>query len=168
MPFTQGRPAATGASPVRLPGNDDRLATIRGAVQRQRALRITYYTATRDEITERVVDPMRVLLAAGRGYLEAWCRRAEAVRLFRVDRIDGMVELDEPAAPPPQAQPSEVAESVFTPTPDLPLVRLRVGRGRKDQDLSRHRARGRRMRGIVILHRRGDALGRREAGGHAV
>ena len=114
---------------VRLPGNDDRLATIRGAVQRQRALHITYYTATRDEITERVVDPMRVLVVAGRGYLEAWCRRAEAVRLFRVDRIDGLVELDEPAAPPPQAQPSEVRDSVFTPTPDLPLVRLRVGRG---------------------------------------
>jgi proteasome accessory factor C len=114
---------------VRLPGNDDRLATIRGAVQRQRALRITYYTATRDEITERVVDPMRVLVVAGRGYLEAWCRRAEAVRLFRVDRIDGLVELDEPAAPPPQAQPSEVSDSVFSPTPDLPLVRLRVGRG---------------------------------------
>lgn len=114
---------------VRLPGNDDRLATIRGAVQRQRALRITYYTATRDETTERVVDPMRVLVVAGRGYLEAWCRRAEAVRLFRVDRIDGLVELDEPAAPPPQARPSEVRDSVFTPTPDLPLVRLRVGRG---------------------------------------
>jgi proteasome accessory factor C len=114
---------------VRLPGNDDRLATIRGAVQRQRALRITYYTATRDEITDRVVDPMRVLVVAGRGYLEAWCRRAEAVRLFRVDRIDGLVELDEPAAPPPQAQPSDVRDSVFTPTPDLPLVRLRVGRG---------------------------------------
>ena len=114
---------------VRLPGNDDRLATIRGAVQRQRALRITYYTATRDEITDRVVDPMRVLVVAGRGYLEAWCRRAEAVRLFRVDRIDGLVELDEPAAPPPQAQPSDVRDNVFTPTPDLPLVRLRVGRG---------------------------------------
>jgi proteasome accessory factor C len=114
---------------VRLPGNDDRLATIRGAVQRQRALRITYYTATRDETTERVVDPMRVLVVAGRGYLEAWCRRAEAVRLFRVDRIDGLVELDEPAAPPPQARPSEVRDNVFVPTPDLPLVRLRVGRG---------------------------------------
>jgi len=114
---------------VRLPGNDDRLATIRGAVQRQRALQITYYTATRDEITERVVDPMRVLVVAGRGYLEAWCRRAEAVRLFRVDRIDGLAELDEPAAPPPQARPNDVRDSVFSPTPDLPLVRLRVGRG---------------------------------------
>jgi proteasome accessory factor C len=108
---------------VRLPGNPDRLSTIRGALQ------MRYYTATRDEITERVVDPMRVLVVAGHAYLEAWCRRAEAVRLFRVDRIDGMLELDEPAQPPPQAQPTDLADGVFTATPDLPLVTLRVGRG---------------------------------------
>jgi proteasome accessory factor C len=114
---------------VRLPGNDDRLATIRGAVERRRALRITYYTATRDELTDRVVDPMRVVVTAGRAYLEAWCRRAEAVRLFRVDRIDGLVELDEPAAPPAQAVPSQLSEGVFQPTPELPLITLRVGRG---------------------------------------
>jgi proteasome accessory factor C len=114
---------------VRLPGNDDRLATIRGAVERRRALRITYYTATRDVLTERVVDPMRVVVASGRAYLEAWCRRAEAVRLFRVDRIDGLVELDEPAAPPPQAQPGQVSQAVFNPSPELPLVTLRVSRG---------------------------------------
>jgi proteasome accessory factor C len=114
---------------VRLPGNEDRLATIRGVVERRQALRITYYTATRDEVTERVVDPMRVLVVAGRAYLEAWCRRAEAVRLFRVDRIDGFTELAEPAAPPPQARPSDPRDSVFVPTPELPLVTLRVGRG---------------------------------------
>ena len=114
---------------VQLPGNADRLATIRGAVERRRALHITYYAATRDETTERVVDPMRVLVAEGHAYLEAWCRRAEAVRLFRVDRIDGMTELDEPSAPPPQAQPSDLSEGVFLPTPDYPLITLRVGRG---------------------------------------
>jgi proteasome accessory factor C len=120
-----------GDSPVavRLPGNADRLDTIRGVVERRRALHITYYAATRDETTERVVDPMRVLVADGRAYLEAWCRRAEAVRLFRVDRIDGMTELDEPAVLPPQAQPTDVSAGVFLPTPDLPLITLRVGRG---------------------------------------
>jgi proteasome accessory factor C len=114
---------------VRLPGNADRLDTIRGVVERRRALHITYYAATRDETTERVVDPMRVLVADGRAYLEAWCRRAEAVRLFRVDRIDGMTELDEPAVAPPQARPTDVSAGVFLPTPDLPLITLRVGRG---------------------------------------
>jgi proteasome accessory factor C len=114
---------------VRLPGNADRLATIRGVVERRRALHITYYTATRDETTERVVDPMRVLVAEGRAYLEAWCRRAGAVRLFRVDRIDGMTELDEPAAAPAQAQPTDLSDGVFLPSADQTLVTLRVGRG---------------------------------------
>jgi len=115
---------------VRLPGNTDRLAEFRGAVERRRALRITYYTATRDESTERVVDPMRVLVVGGRAYLEAWCRRAKAVRVFRVDRIDASTELDEPARVPPQARPTDLRTGVlFRPTPDLPLVTLRVGRG---------------------------------------
>ncbi|MEV1288900.1 YafY family protein [Micromonospora sp. NPDC049679] len=114
---------------VRMPGDGDRLDTLRGAVQRGRALRITYYTAARDETTERTVDPLRVLMVAGRAYLEAWCRRAEAVRLFRADRIDALTELDEPAVAPPQAQLHDVSDGVFQPTPDLPLMTLRVGRG---------------------------------------
>ena len=114
---------------VRLPGNDRRLAEIRAVVERRRALRLVYYTPTRDETTERVIDPMRVLMVAGRGYLEAWCRRAEAVRLFRVDRIDGFTELDEPSVPPAAAVPHDVSDGVFRPTADLPLVTVRVGRG---------------------------------------
>jgi proteasome accessory factor C len=114
---------------VSLPGNATaRLAELQGAVQRRRALRLTYYTATRDELTERVVDPMRVLLVGGFAYLEAWCRRAEAVRMFRADRIEDCTELDEPAVPPPDAQPHDVSAGVFTPSPELPLVTLRIGR----------------------------------------
>jgi proteasome accessory factor C len=114
---------------VRLAGNNARLAEFQGLVDHGRALRLTYYTASRDETADRVVDPMRVLMAGGKSYLEAWCRRAEAVRMFRLDRIDGCVELDEPAVLPPQARPSDVRDGIFHPTPDLPLVRLRVGRG---------------------------------------
>jgi len=114
---------------VRIPGNRDRLAEFRQAVERGRALRIRYYTATRDEISERVVDPMRVLVVGGRGYLEAWCRRAEAARMLRVDRVVAWIEVDEPSAPSPQALPHDVRDGVFQPTPDLPLVTLRVGRG---------------------------------------
>jgi proteasome accessory factor C len=114
---------------VRLPGNRDRLAALRSAVERRRALRITYYTATRDETTTRVVDPMRMLVVGDRAYLEAWCRRAEAVRLFRVDRIDAFDELDEPAAPPPDAEPHDLRDGVFHGTPDQPLITLRVSRG---------------------------------------
>jgi len=115
---------------VRLPGSAgaERVAQLQAAVQHRHALRMTYYTATRDELTERVVDPMRVLLVGGHAYLEAWCRRAEAVRMFRVDRIDECTELDEPANPPADVRPSDVRDTVFTPSPELPLVTLRVGR----------------------------------------
>jgi proteasome accessory factor C len=88
------------------------------ALHHRRALRIRYYTASRDEITDRTVDPMRMLLVEGRSYLEAWCRLAENVRLFRLDRIDEVTELAEPAAPPPHAQPHDVSEGLFRPEPD--------------------------------------------------
>jgi proteasome accessory factor C len=114
---------------VRLPANAERLDKIRAAVEGGHALRLTYYTAARDETTERVVDPMRVLMVEGRGYLEAWCRRAEATRMFRVDRIDAFTELDELSAPPVEAVPHDVSTGVFHPTPDLPLVTVRIGRG---------------------------------------
>ncbi len=106
----------------------DRLADVRRAVEHRRALMITYYTATRDATSERIVDPMRVLIADGRAYLEAWCRQAESVRLFRVDRIDALVELDEPATLPRQARHSDLSDGVFRAGADLPSVTLRVGR----------------------------------------
>ncbi|MGA3540095.1 helix-turn-helix transcriptional regulator [Micromonosporaceae bacterium DT194] len=114
---------------VRLPGDGDRVHRLRAAVQSGRALRITYYTAARDETTERTVDPLRVLMVGGRAYLEAWCRRAEGMRMFRADRIDECLELDEPAAVPPHVRPQDVSAGVFRPAPDLPLITLRVGRG---------------------------------------
>ncbi|MFI7650099.1 helix-turn-helix transcriptional regulator [Micromonospora sp. NPDC049460] len=116
---------------VRLPADTRRVQELRAAVESGRALRITYYTAARDETTDRVVDPLRMLMVGGRAYVEAWCRRAEAVRLFRVDRIDAVTELDEPAMVPPQARPHDLTDGVFRPSPDLPLITLRVGRGER-------------------------------------
>ncbi|QFZ21762.1 helix-turn-helix transcriptional regulator [Saccharothrix syringae] len=96
-------------------------ARVRDAVSEgvlsRRALHLRYYTPSRDEITERVVDPMRVLLVEGRNYLEAWCRAADGVRLFRLDRIDAVDVLDEPAAPPPHATPTDTSEGLFRPDP---------------------------------------------------
>ncbi|GIM90587.1 helix-turn-helix transcriptional regulator [Paractinoplanes toevensis] len=113
---------------VKLPANAEKLDRVRAAVEGGHALQMTYYTAARDETTSRVVDPMRVVMVDGRAYMEAWCRRAEAVRMFRVDRIDAFTELDEPSAPPPAAVPQDVTDGVFRPTADLPLVTLRIGR----------------------------------------
>jgi proteasome accessory factor C len=91
---------------------------VQDAVRERRALQMTYYTASKDEITERTVDPMRVVIVQGRSYLEAWCRRAEGVRMFRMDRIDDVTVLNEPAVPPPTARPTDLSGGLFQPAPD--------------------------------------------------
>lgn len=93
-------------------------AAVRDALAAGQALRIVYYTAGRDAVSQRTIDPMRLLIVDGRGYLEAWCRRAEGVRLFRLDRVEDVAVLDEPAAPPPDAEPTDVSEGLFRPSAD--------------------------------------------------
>ncbi|MGY2066351.1 helix-turn-helix transcriptional regulator [Blastococcus sp. SYSU DS0619] len=122
--------AADRVSPVAVSvdAREENLAVVRDALERGRALHLHYYVPTRDERTERTVDPMRLLLVDGRSYLEAWCRRAEGVRLFRLDRLDDVAVLDEAAAPPPQATARNVDNGVYQPAPDAPAVRLRLDR----------------------------------------
>ena len=115
---------AAGAASAQLAVQvDDRgagrmLARLRDAVQRGRRLHLSYYVPGRDEATERDVDPMRLLVVEGRTYLEAWCLRAEAVRLFRLDRVLALTVLDLPAAVPPDAQSVDVDRGLFRPSPD--------------------------------------------------
>jgi proteasome accessory factor C len=97
---------------------------VQAALKAGHALRMTYYTASKDRITQRTVDPMRMLIVEGRSYLEAWCRRAEAVRLFRLDRIDEVTELDEPAAPPPYAEQTDTTAGLFRERPDHEVAQL--------------------------------------------
>ena len=108
---------------VSVDAREEALAVVKEGLERKRALHLHYYVPTRDERTERTVDPMRLLLVDGKWYLEAWCRRAEGVRLFRLDRVDDVVVLDEPAAPPPQAHERDVEHGVYQPAPDSPAGR---------------------------------------------
>jgi proteasome accessory factor C len=104
-------------------------AVVRDGVARHRALRLTYYSASRDAVGRRDVDPMRLLLVDGSTYLEAWCRRAEGVRMFRLDRVDDAEVLDEPSTPPPTATPRDVpadAAGLLTPDAGQQLAALRL------------------------------------------
>lgn len=98
--------------------------TVRTAVDDQRALHLTYWVPTRDETTERDVDPLRLVVADGHSYLEAWCRRAKDVRLFRLDRVADARVLDEPSKPPPRAEPRDLSAGLFQPSTDHLLVTL--------------------------------------------
>ncbi|CAA9228661.1 MAG: FIG019733: possible DNA-binding protein [uncultured Blastococcus sp.] len=114
---------------VSVDAREEALAVVRDGLERRRALHLHYYVPTRDERTERTVDPMRLLLVDGKWYLEAWCRRSEGVRLFRLDRVDDVVVLDERAAPPPEAHERDVDNGIYQPDPGSPAVRLRLSRG---------------------------------------
>ena len=92
-----GRGERPGRGAGRRPRRRQRAAQVRDALGRGRRLHLSYYVPGRDEATERDVDPMRLLVVEGRTYLEGWCLRAEAVRLFRLDRVLALDVLDEPA-----------------------------------------------------------------------
>ena len=62
---------------------------IESAILREAQVEIEYYVATRDEMTKRTIEPMRIRLIDGISYVEAWCLLAEDRRLFRIDRIYG-------------------------------------------------------------------------------
>jgi proteasome accessory factor C len=89
-------------------------------------LHLTYDVPSRDETTERDVDPMRLVVSEGRTYLEAWCRLAEDVRLFRLDRIAGVELLDLPSEPPPEATPRDLSNGMFQPSEADLLATLRL------------------------------------------
>ncbi|WP_433723219.1 helix-turn-helix transcriptional regulator [Nocardia sp. CA-129566] len=108
------------------PSQAPAVATVRSALARQRALRLVYYSASRDVVSERVVDPIRIVLVDDNSYLQAWCRQAEGVRLFRFDRIEAATELDEPARPPIHATEEAAALDLFQDDPAVPLARLRI------------------------------------------
>lgn len=121
-----GSVEAAGTVAVELDGVARLVPVLQLAIDRQRALALRYYTATRDETTERTVDPMRVFEMDGRSYLEAWCRRAEGMRVFRVDRIERADLLDEAAHPPAEAELRDLRSGVFTPAPEHLLAVLRI------------------------------------------
>jgi proteasome accessory factor C len=112
---------------VRLP-EQPRVAALRErlsrAVEDRRQVRLDYYVPTRDESTERVVDPIRVVTADGHTYLDAWCHLAEDQRLFRLDRVSRAVVLDTPVVEHTGLEPRDLADGIFQPSSDDLLVTL--------------------------------------------
>lgn len=108
------------------PAENAASAAVRAAVRDHRALDIDYYAASHDTVSSRVVDPIRLVLIDSNSYLEAWCREAEAVRMFRFDRIVKATVLDEPAAPPSPAVQAPTDTSLFAADPALPSATLRI------------------------------------------
>ena len=105
---------------------DDLRERLTQAVRDRRQVRLDYYVPARDESTERVVDPLRVVSAEGHTYLDAWCHSAEDQRLFRLDRVSSAEVLDRPAGRHKGVIPRDLAQGIFQPSPDDVLATLRL------------------------------------------
>ena len=73
---------------VEMPGTEH-LAICGRAVSERRIMRLDY-KAVQQARSQRDVEPLGVVLFHFRWYLVAWCRLREAMRSFRLDRVQGI------------------------------------------------------------------------------
>ena len=93
----------------------DVLGMVADAIDRHQVLEIDYHSFGRASTGTRLVEPCALQAREGHWYLAAWCRTADDVRQFRMDRILA-------------ARPTE---SVFEPRDDVDLTdEFRAPQGR--------------------------------------
>jgi proteasome accessory factor C len=105
------------------------LGTVRAAAGEHRQLAIRYHSASRDEVAERVVDPVALVLVDGVWYLDGWCHRAGGLRRFRIDRMlaaEPTGAVAQPPTAPESRRPDAPAGRAYVPSPDATLVVLEV------------------------------------------
>jgi proteasome accessory factor C len=87
---------------------DAHIEALRRAVDDGERLAVRYWTASRDEVTERTITPRRIVSDRGEWYVEADDERSGERRTFRIDRFEALeptgdhdpAPLDGPAAGP--------------------------------------------------------------------
>lgn len=112
-------------------GDATHLTELRDAIEAHERIELDYYSYARDEMTTRRVDPARVFHALGAWYLDAYCHRAGADRLFRVDRVQAVRPTGETFTPRAGASAADGGEGgltalVYHPRPEDPRVTLRL------------------------------------------
>lgn len=95
------------------------LSVVRDAVEARSRLRVTYYSAWRDEMTEREIEPWLVFSQEGRWYVTALDAGSGQVRHFRVDRLESASASGDHFSPPVDVRPPA---QVFSGGPDTTEV----------------------------------------------
>lgn len=81
---------------------------LREAAGEGSVVEITYTSLARNETTSRAIEPWAVFTSLGNWYVSGFCRRAQAERVFRIDRIRDARQTGERFTPPPQPPAPEV------------------------------------------------------------
>jgi proteasome accessory factor B len=135
------RAAGVEADETQPPGIEPRLQTgeaafgrLWEAVRDRRPVAFRYWAAGRSEAEQRELEPWGVVNRRGRWYVAGLDRVRQAVRVFRLSRIQGQVEFAGPAASVTVPEGTDVRELVqawddFTPAQQTALLRVRQGAG---------------------------------------
>ena len=106
-------------------GREDIQATVNEALSRGKRLDLTYDVASRAETTQRMVDPLRVFVRDGYGYLDGWCYAAQGLRTFRLDRI-ASAEVSDLDRAEHDVVLRDLSAGWFDTLEDAPVVTLRL------------------------------------------
>jgi proteasome accessory factor C len=104
-------------------------AAVDAALAAGKRVHLRYYVPGRDEATERDVDPIKLLVDEGRTYLRGWCRLAEGVRNFRLDRVLDVEVLDLPAEVHEEEEPFDGVGGLFRPSEADVRVEIELAAG---------------------------------------
>ncbi len=96
-----GSPISVVAQPVSTQIRE----VIATSIQSSRAVQISYGGISKEDVSQRLVDPAALYVRDDFTYVQAWCRNSQAWRNFRLDRIMSAVQSNEPIE-----VPGEVAE----------------------------------------------------------
>lgn len=129
MPEGTSSVSAQPAVPAGMPDDDEveeAAARIGAALAAGRRVHLRYFSPNKDEVTERDVDPMGLVVDRGRPYLHGWCRLREDKRFFRLDRMLALKVLDVPASPPAQPEDLNLVPGLYRPSHDDERVELEL------------------------------------------
>jgi proteasome accessory factor C len=111
---------------IDLAAEPELVGRLKSAAARNEVVAITYTSLSRDETTEREVEPWSVFSSLGNWYLMGYCRLAADRRVFRVDRIKAAAPIGETFTPPASLPP---AEARYVPSIEDVRARIALGPG---------------------------------------
>lgn len=79
------------------------------SIKNKCAVQISYAALSKDDVSERLVDPVQLYVRDDFTYLQAWCRSSQAWRNFRLDRIMEAIQSTEPLDVPADLVETEAA-----------------------------------------------------------
>ena len=117
-------PESSPAFDIDVSGESPLLGVLRQAAADRKVARIRYRSLSKEEETEREVEPWNVFTTLGNWYVQGHCRLAGGERVFRVDRIRDCELLGQTFHRPTDVPQPGVG---YTPSDDDVVCEIRLG-----------------------------------------